>query len=275
MLRYSRRVGNLFDACYVLNLDRRTDRWAHTQAQIKKARLTSFLKPGVHVMRVSGVDGSSLDLAALHQQGVLTDMGYQRLQLPTEDKLFGMDLTPGAVGCAMGHRRLWQRIVEQGHQAALVLEDDVEFHPRLRRLLPDLWPRVPADWGLVYFGGLDLLSRGKPPRPYVAEGVRRAYQGHRELTAYVLHASSAKRCLALSEALTWQIDTHICSHVKHEEAAADEYLCDPMSYVFQPALAIQITAMGTDVQKQPSANSSLEDASRRMREFTGGETSIR
>ena len=58
---------------------------------------------------------------------------------------------------------------------------------------------------------IDLLSGDKPPRPFLADGVRYAYQGHRELTAYVLHAASARRCLELSEQMTWQIDTHICN----------------------------------------------------------------
>lgn len=276
MLRTSRLSLVLFDGCYLLNLDRRPDKLAHTQAQIKRARLHKFLKPGVDVTRISGVDGAELDFKKLHSDSVLSDVGYERLtQVPPGEKLFGMDLTPGGVGCALGHRKVWQRIVAEGHAAALILEDDVEFHPRLRRLLAACWRGVPADWGLVYLGGLDLLARGKPPRPYVAEGVRRAYQGHRELTAYVLNAASARRCLELSTELTWQIDTHICNSFARDEAAKDDFISDPVSYVFQPSLAIQVTAFGTDVQKAPAQNSALEDATRRMREFVEGGTSVR
>lgn len=266
----------IFDACYVLNLDRRTDRWAHTQRQLQRARIASFLKPGgPGICRVSGVDGSQLDLAGLHAQGILTDQGYQRAQLPLEEKLFGMDLTMGAIGCALGHRAVWERVVAAGHTAALVLEDDVEFHHKFSRQFAQRWARVPADWGVVHLGGLDLLASGKPPRPYCGEGIRLAYQGHRELTAYVIHAASAARCLELSVPMTWQVDTHINSCLEEDPAAQDRYIADPKTYVFQPSLVIQITSFGTDVQKQPSSNPALEDAARRMREFIGGGTSTR
>ncbi|CCW66797.1 unnamed protein product [Phytomonas sp. Hart1] len=274
-MRTSTFLRTLFDACYVINLDRRPDRWSHISADLQKRRLGRFLKPGVSPTRVSGVDGSTLDVAALHAAGVLTEEGYRRFVQPIAQKLFGMDLTPGAIGCALSHRLVWEKVVASRQTAALILEDDAELSPRFHRQLGPLWERVPKDWGIVYLGGLDLLAEGKPPRPYVAEGVRRAYQGHRELTAYVVNEASARRCLELSLPLTWQIDTHITSELKNEDASKDAYIVDPMSYVFQPALSIQITSLGTDVQKKPSDHPALEDAARRMREFVEGGTSVR
>jgi GR25 family glycosyltransferase involved in LPS biosynthesis len=275
MLRVSVCRRTIFDACYVLNLDRRPDRWAHAQNQIKRAKLHKFLQPNVEVTRVSGIDGATLDVPALHRSGVLSDLGYQRYQLPTEQKLFGMDLTSGAIGCALGHRAVWQRVVAEQRKCALILEDDFEFHHRFARQLTERWSRVPEDWGVVHLGGLDLLASGKPPRPYVADGVRLAYQGHRELTAYVVHSASARRCLELSLPMTWQVDTHISSCLADDPAAQDKYICDPKMYVFQPSLVIQITSLGTDVQKKEADNPALEDAARRMREFIGGGTSVR
>lgn len=245
------------------------------QHQLQRARISKLLKPGVAVQRISGVDGAQLDVSALHREGVLSDVGYERFQLPQEEKLFGMDLTRGAIGCALGHRRVWQHVVDTKQQCALILEDDLEFHPRFWRSFSSRWANVPEDWGIVYLGGLDLLSSGKPPRPFVADGVRLAYQGHRELTAYIMRAGSAQRCLDLTLPMTWQVDTHICSVLSEDPAAKDTFISDPKSYVLQPSMVIQITSLGTDVQKAPSSNPALEDATRRMREFVGGGTSIR
>lgn len=257
-----------FDAVYAINLDRRPDRWAHTQQQLARV--------GLQAERVSGVDGeTAVNVEQLRRDGVLTDMAVQRLALPKEEKLFGMDLTMGALGCALSHRKVWQRVVDEQRKCCLILEDDVEFHPRMKRTFADRWSRVPADWGVVYLGGLDLLAKGKPPRPFLADGVRYAYQGHRELTAYVVHAASAQRCLDLSTQMTWQIDTHICNVLQRDDKAQDDYISDPLSYVFQPSLAVQLTRFGTDVQKQPEENPAMADASRRMREFVGGGTSVR
>lgn len=270
----SRPSAALFDACFLLNLDRRPDKLQHTQLQIKRAKLSKFIEGG-NVERVSGVDGTTLNIDTLTRDGIVTKMGSDRFKLPIDEKLFGMDLTPGAIGCALGHRKIWEMIVQRKLKSALILEDDIEFHPKFARSIQERWAAVPKDWGLVYFGGLDLLSKGKPPRPFVAEGVRYAYNGHRELTAYVLHAESAKRCLELSLPMTWQVDTHICNQLKPDPKAGDEYIADPLSYVFQPSLAMQVTVFGTDVQKAKADNAPLEDAARRMREFVGGATSVR
>jgi GR25 family glycosyltransferase involved in LPS biosynthesis len=264
----------VFDGCFVLNLDRRTDRWAHVSRQVARARLAKLTAGGA-VERVSGVDGRSLNVKALADEGLITPMGYERYCLPQDKKLFGMDLTPGAIGCALGHRKIWQLVKERRLQRALILEDDVEFSPKFGATIEARLALVPSDWELIYFGGLDLLAKGKPPRPFLADGVRYAYQGHRELTAYMLHFRSAARCLELSSPMTWQIDTHITSNLSEDPRASDSFISDPKSYVLQPSLAIQITSIGTDVQINTSENPSLEDASRRMREFVGGGTSVR
>ena len=260
-----------FDAVYVINLDRRADRWSSVQRQLRRAKIDYK-----NVQRVAGVVGTELDAEQLHRRGTLTDIGLERFRLPTEEKLFGMDLTPGALGCALSHRKVWSMIVEKRQQCALILEDDVEFHPAVSKQFMDLWNRVPDDWDLVYLGGLDLLASQNPtPRPYIAEGVRHAYKGHRELTAYVLHAKSATRCLELSSAMTFQIDTHIANIFEVDPKANDEFISDPKSYVFQPSMAIQLAKFGTDVQKHGETNPPLTDAARRMREFVGGGTSVR
>ena len=242
--------------------------------QIGRAKLAKFVNGG-KVERVDGIDGLQLNVKSLVDQGLITPMGYERFLLPQDKKLFGMDLTAGAIGCALGHRKIWEIIKARRLERALILEDDVEFSPRFAQSMAARWQNVPDDWELVYLGGLDLLSKGKPPRPFVADGVRYAYQGHRELTAYVLHHRSASRCLELSSPMTWQIDTHICTNCTRDPKADDMYISDPLSYVLQPSLAIQVTLLGTDVQIKPSDNPSLEDASRLMREFVGGGTSVR
>jgi GR25 family glycosyltransferase involved in LPS biosynthesis len=265
-----------FDRVYVLNLDRRADRWRHTQTQLRRARIPDQL-----VTRVSGIDGvakfsTPQQIEGLVRDGTLTAAAAKRMvDVPQREKLFGMDLTPGAVGCALGHRDIWQRILDSNSACALILEDDVEFHPAIARTFAERWAHVPADWELVYLGGVDLLRDGKPPRPFLADGVRYAYKGHRELTAYVLNARSARRCLELTRPMTWQIDTHICMNCRPDAAAQDEYIADPKSYVLQPSLAIQVARFGTDVQKQADGSAALTDASRRMREFVGNETSVR
>eukprot|EP00760_Papus_ankaliazontas_P038076 PhM_4_TR8846/c0_g1_i1/m.56008/K11703/GLT25D; collagen beta-1,O-galactosyltransferase len=267
----SSKACGVFDAVYYINLDRRVDRRHHMESEVlPRAKLLQ------HAQRVAGVDGATLDINEMLRQGEVTQRAADRFHsIPLEEKLYGMDLTPGALGCALSHKRVWQRIVDERRQCALILEDDVEFSPSFPYVMKKRWEAVPADWELVYLGGVDLLSQGKPERPIVAPGVRRAYEGQRELTAYVLNERSARLCLDLCRCLDWQIDTHLCMVVAEDAAAADRYISQPNSYAFHPTLAIQLAKYGTDVQKQPTDNAHFVDATRRMREFVEGKTSLR
>ena len=292
-----------FDAVYYINLASRPDRRSYIEKDILTRHRFHDLVP--LVQRLEGIDGGTVDLLQLHREGKITDRAKERFYtVPLHEKLYGMDLTPGALGCAFSHREIWRRIVQRKHRAALVLEDDVELSPKFPSAIYQRMQDVPSDWELLYLGGVDLLSTDKPQRPLIAPGWRRAYAGQRELTAYVLHERSARRCLELTECLDWQIDTHLCMKTTPDfkyspnlpsaasrrgmhtvkgfrpdtHPAEDKYISDPMSYAMQPTLAIQLSRFGSNVQK----TSELEtgdahgvDATRRIREFFMGLTSLR
>ena len=254
------------------------------------------------IERVEAVDGNELNIDNLIARGHITNFAYQRLKnIPLEEKFYGMDLTKGALGCALSHRYVWEKIVARKHKCALIMEDDVELSPLFSSTITQRIIDVPGDWELLYLGGVDLLSAGKPPRPMVARGWRRAYSGQRELTAYVLHHVSAALCLELTNKLNWQIDTHLCESCtddidsnrpykamdknldtrefrKDSHSALDKFISKPMSYALQPTLAIQLSRFGTNVQKSSESSTGdayAVDAKRRVREFYSGLTSVR
>ncbi|CAK0836669.1 unnamed protein product [Prorocentrum cordatum] len=97
-----------------------------------------FQKLGLPAQRWSAVDGRSVDVESLVLGGELRREGLARLLLPDEHKVFGMDLTPGALGCALSHMEVWIDIMRRrgngefdGGEACgfLVVEDDCEFLP--------------------------------------------------------------------------------------------------------------------------------------------------
>lgn len=54
-------------------------------------------------------------------------------------------LTPGAVGCILSHRLVYERIAEAGHKSALVLEDDARLPPDFGSITTCLAEQVTAD----------------------------------------------------------------------------------------------------------------------------------
>ena len=88
---------------YVINLARSTDRRAHITAELQRV--------GLDFEFISAVDGRTLDLS----DSTLIDPSLvSRCVFPA-----------GTVGCALSHFHVYQKILEDGRDTALVLEDDV------------------------------------------------------------------------------------------------------------------------------------------------------
>ena len=103
---------------FVINLDRRPDRWAAMSAQMDRL--------GIEATRIPAVDARLL----------ATQEEWERR---TSD---GCNLNLGEVACAYSHRKALRAFLDTGEQAALILEDDVELAPDTPSLLDsaDWWP---------------------------------------------------------------------------------------------------------------------------------------
>jgi glycosyl transferase family 25 len=88
---------------YVINLARSPERREHITSELRKTGLDYDI--------VSGVDGRELDL---NDASVVDPVLFDRSPYPA-----------GMAGCALSHLRVYKRILADGVEAALVLEDDV------------------------------------------------------------------------------------------------------------------------------------------------------
>jgi glycosyl transferase family 25 len=88
---------------YVINLARSLDRRAHITAELKKT--------GLDYEIVTGVDGLELDL----NDTSIVDPSY----------LTKTTFPEGGAGCALSHLSVYRKVIEDGLDEALVLEDDV------------------------------------------------------------------------------------------------------------------------------------------------------
>ncbi|MGO9292280.1 MAG: glycosyltransferase family 25 protein [Streptosporangiaceae bacterium] len=88
---------------YVINLDRSLDRRAHITAELKKT--------GLDYEIITAVDGSNLDL---HDPTTVDPSFLTNIVYP-----------PGTAGTALSHLSAYRKIIADGLDEALVLEDDV------------------------------------------------------------------------------------------------------------------------------------------------------
>jgi len=88
---------------YVINLARSADRRAHVIAELRKAKIDYEI--------ITGVDGLELDM---HDRATIDPVLFTRSLWPE-----------GMAGCALSHLRVYQKMIADGLDTALVLEDDV------------------------------------------------------------------------------------------------------------------------------------------------------
>ena len=88
--------------------------------------------------RFSAVDGNSLKLDSLVQQGLVT-----------KDILSMFSV--GALGCAVSNITLWDRAIANDKMIT-ICEDDAIFNEHFEERADDLMKCLPNDWNIIFWG---------------------------------------------------------------------------------------------------------------------------
>ncbi|MCP9835791.1 MULTISPECIES: glycosyltransferase family 25 protein [unclassified Cyanobium] len=135
---------------YVINLDRRPDRWQSTTEQLQSAGFNT-------INRWPAFDGSKDNSRdAFHQLGI-DKLSNQRDFLSLK----------GAQGCAISQLMLLRHIIDSGHPFASIFEDDIRFSSLWNQLAPGFIRATPEAYDLLYLGSqiqYGSLSRWHPAR---------------------------------------------------------------------------------------------------------------
>jgi len=118
-----------FDKVYVINLDRRPDRFDSFKKELEKYGIEN-------VERFSAIDGNTI----------------MSNNIP---------LLAGEIGVLESHLQIIQNCKEKGFKNVLILEDDVYFTEEILKI-NEYMSMVPTDWDFIYFGGNHVY--GKPPQ---------------------------------------------------------------------------------------------------------------
>jgi len=176
---------------YVITLERSV----HRRAQVERLVATCPLRCRV----AAAVDGATLTAQELQS------VYRRRLHRP----YYPLALRLGEIGCFLSHRRLWQRIVDDGMDAALILEDDVELKmPDFGGSLDYAKKSIPAG-GYIQFQVREIGSR----HPVVQTDGRHAIVAPRvtplRTSAQLVTRQAAERLLAASQTFDRPIDAFL------------------------------------------------------------------
>lgn len=129
-------------------------------------------------------------------------------------QVYGCDMTDSEIGCYLSHISVYSRMLEQGVETALILEDDISCVPDLRTVVEDVLRLSRASWQVIRLQ--TTKSCVASPVCEATRGRRVATAGERDIVrlrtgvlggcAYLIQASAASAMLTLSQRIFMPID---------------------------------------------------------------------
>lgn len=172
---------------FVIHLDR---------ASARKPQVAELLAAAPYPAEVlPAVDGAALD------NWPLGDWATPR---------YPFELRAGEVGCFLSHRVAWQRILDEGLDGALVLEDDVELEDGFTQVA-ELAAANLATLGFIQFQTRPVGASAEVARRGNLTLVRPQVTPLRT-SAQMVHRDAAARLLAASEVIDRPVDAFLQMH---------------------------------------------------------------
>jgi len=177
---------------FVINLDRRKDRWDIFFAQ-------PTVKEFSNLQRFSAVDGSKIDVKNDKRIGIQTRVNIFRKYRRSDYEIN----TAGAIGASLSHFTLWENFLKSDAQHLVVFEDDTIVDEATMTKVDKLIPTLPDNWDMWLLGTHDWEFHGTP-----LHGDKKGWWKVRNFTgahAYVLTRNGAK--ILMDE--RFPIQTHV------------------------------------------------------------------
>jgi glycosyl transferase family 25 len=155
----------------------------------------AFAEAGLEIELIDAVDGYALTAEQRAE--------YSRWRTAYR---YGRLLSPGAVGCALSHLAVWQRLHDAGLPEVVVFEDDTRPLPGFRQVLEER-DQLPDDWDVVTFHSLYDWA-GPSPTGVELAGSRACKFGRTPMgtQAYMLRGRAAERLLTLAPPVSLPAD---------------------------------------------------------------------
>jgi len=219
--------------------------------RVRQAAAAQRKLPSLHFVAEHRVHG----LSELVGAGVLLRADAERILARAQvgEPVFGVELTLGAIGCALSHIHQWEETALSG-RPRLILEDDVRLSATLGDTLDRVVKRMRADNGTV-----DLLYLGAPPDTFASgelnltQGVRSLPLGAYSTFAYIISPRAARYLVSLPELwpLRFQIDELLRRQVTagHLKAAV---LDPPVVFELKTLRHSTVQRLGNITAQEPS-----------------------
>ncbi|WP_170159374.1 family 16 glycosylhydrolase [Pseudacidovorax intermedius] len=202
--------GQSIEKIYVINLERQPTRWTRIKQELQRIRdrhgndLLSLAERHAAVDAKGFSKDPSKD-AEIDPYYTLADQLFVEPQprtLPTHYELKApIRMSRAEVAVARSHIEVWRRVAQGTQRHALILEDDVWFHPNFSRHLDQAWKDVASEsekhegFDILYVSFMEATHGA--PKTFISSNVFRPVRGLWFLSGYILSRKGAEKLLAL------------------------------------------------------------------------------
>ena len=134
---------NTEDVKYIINLDKRIDRWNVTSKNLINSGYSNLKK-------FKAIEGNRIDKATLNKLVTHESMKDIKNGYRTEHH----QLSIGAVGCYLSHINLWELGYDTNKDDYVIIFEDDTLPTIHSSDLQDSLKDLPLDWDIVLFGGI-------------------------------------------------------------------------------------------------------------------------
>lgn len=201
--------GQTINRIYVINLDRASDRWSRIKGELRRVRDRLGNDLLGLTERHAAVDARSFLRDLPEDEDVepfytLADQLFvepQPLTLPTRFELEApIRMSRAEIAVARSHIEIWRRIALGTEEYALILEDDVWFHPSFGRYIDEAWKELTNRSGndeidVLYVSYVEATHGA--PKHLLSQHVFVPERGLWHLSGYILSRYGARKLLDL------------------------------------------------------------------------------
>ena len=196
-------MRNYFEKVLYINLAEQAEKNTNFLSGINAE--SAFLSE--NMIRFDAVNGRNLDLRII-EDDLITENARKQILLGNQ-KLFGISMTYGALGCALSHMLIWQEYL-YSDKPILVLEDDAALQENFDSKLKNLVGHISTiDYDVVYLGLHEIPHLNKTQKfsdmLYIPKGLSCGTFG------MIVSSTGRKKLLDIIFPMNVQIDSCISS----------------------------------------------------------------
>ncbi len=129
-----------------------------------------------------------------------------------QEPTYPFELQPGEIGCFLSHRKCWRRLVDENLDAALILEDDIEFDPPVFERALSIARRHINELGYIQFQVRPVPTNATVIAADAQVELVRSKPIQLRTSAQLVSQSAARRLLELTEVFDRPVDTYLQMH---------------------------------------------------------------